>query len=104
MEQLSIPAILFGLGFHKGRGYASISSTSRTSSFSWARKQSAGIWLDRNLSVEVVAGCLSSPRCLEGGYSRKPICDSPARYGRGARPTAHLSLHLLLKLLSNLRR
>ena len=67
MEQLSILAILFGLGFHKGRGYASISSTSRTSSFNRARKRSAGIWLDGNLRVEVVAGCLYSPTCCREG-------------------------------------
>ena|SRR3712207_6040213 len=95
MEQLSIPAILFGLGFHKGRGYASISSTSRTSSFSRARKQSAGIWLDRNLRVEVVAGCLYSPRCLEGGYSRKPICDSQPAMGGGEAYSSFISSSLV---------
>ena len=45
--------------------------TSGASSFSRAWKRRVGIWLARNLRVEVVAVCLYSSSYREGGCSRK---------------------------------
>ena len=47
----------------------SASSPSGAFSFSRAQKRRAGIWLARNLRVEVVARCLYSPSCREGMFS-----------------------------------
>jgi hypothetical protein len=47
------------------RSYASISFSSWASPFSRAWKRRVGIWLAGNLRVEIVAGCLYSPRIRE---------------------------------------
>jgi hypothetical protein len=71
MLDVDHPPNHLSISFHRGRGYASISSTSGTSSFSKALKRRAGIWLAGNLRVEVVAGCLYLSSCREGGCSQK---------------------------------